>query len=797
MMKKYPRFIKKGFPRTSGRIDGLPLEGPVEVLRDRWGIPHIYAESPHDLFAAQGFVHAQDRLWQMESMRRFVSGRLSQAAGPRMLILDWASAAFGLPTMACAALKALSPDESSILQAYADGVNANLRVRGKDLPLEHRLMRISPAPWRAEDCLAFLALISFQMTAGQYFRKLAALVEGAHLSLQAWDDVFPSWVGETPAPDPFFEECAGLRFGRISPWALAFHGEKPGTAPGFMTGLMAPALSPAHSNNWVAANGPGGKPMLANDPHLGVGVPAPWYFSHLECPADARFPDGIHAAGASAAGCPGIIIGRNAHVAWGVTNVLLDSLDIMILRVDPHDPTRYRIRDEWRSLERTEERIPLPGGRERAVPVWRSVHGPAITEPEPGVEAVAVVKWYGTFPCEGITDMTFRGVHKALTAHSAKEVLEGGRHWSFVAMNLVAADDGGHIGWHPTGAAPRRQGYSGRLPADASGGADWAGFHPFEDFPHLFDPPEGFIATANQRIVSAADGTPFSHVWGPPFRVGRIRAVLSKIPSPTVEDFKRLQGDVHSMQADAIIPQLAAMSFHSPTAKEAAEALAVWNREVRADSAEAALWEMFLVELSTVLLEKAWGERLPLYFITRGGTSLEDVILSRTGSPLWDGLGGPQEAAEKALVRAVIALERRLGPRSRWSWGRLHRHVFHHPLGITPFLSRLLDPGSLPASGDCETVNVSWYMPAEGRFDVTSNPSMRMIAPLGDPDGMLVIAPLGQSGQAGHPHYEDMTPLWAAGEYVPLPMGRAAVEALAQERLTLIPGLRQQSPTSP
>ena len=288
--------------------------------------------------------------------------------------------------------------------------------------------------------------------------------------------------------------------------------------------------------------------------------------------------------------------------------------------------------------------------------MYRTDRGPVITAVEKGIEAVAVLKWCGTLPGGTLCDRSFGGLISSLRATSAAEVLEGGRSWLYVSQNLVAADDQGHIGWHATGAVPVRAGYSGRLPADASSGADWTGFVPFDSLPHVIDPPRGWLATANYRPEGFESGRPLSYSWCAPYRLRRIEDALSKLRAPRAEDFRRLQMDVHSLQADRILPLLLAHGFSDPKAVEAAAVLAEWDREVTAYSAGAALYEVFLVQLERELLEQRLGTDMVLYFNAKM-YGIEDEILERADSPLWNPMEGgdwlPIVKIEKALVRAM------------------------------------------------------------------------------------------------------------------------------------------------
>ena len=790
-MKKRSRFLarillRKAWPQTSGGISGLPLQGKAEVIRDKWGIPHIYAGSLHDLFAVQGFVHAQDRLWQMESLRRLSEGRLTEIAGEQALNIDCLTRMIGMPFMRKEMFAAATEEERELLGAYAEGVNAYLRQQGKKLPLEFSSMGFTPEPWTPLDTLSPVPYLAWSLLSAAYSERLLALARGRSLSLREWNDMFPVGPGAALPEDPYFESLGRLKLGALHPCTTAFHlGLPDGNVPPLGESLSAGAGPGAGSNNWIVARGFDGAPLLANDPHLGVALPPIWYFCHL-C-----IPGVLNAAGTSLPALPGIIIGRNEHVAWGLTNVMVDAVDALIMRVDPANPTRYRMGGDAKEMKKQEMVFRLPKGRSVALPFYQTDRGPVITTVEKGIEAVAVLKWAGTLSEGAIADRSFGGLCSLLRATSTADILEAGRTWKYVSMNLVAADDKGHIGWHATGAVPTRAGYSGRLPADGTAGADWNGFLPYESLPHMMDPARGWLATANYRPEGHEVGRPLSYSWCAPYRYDRIVDALQKMHAPRAEDFRRLQMDVHSLQADKILPRLLAHTFSHPRAVEAALILAEWDREVTAGSAAAALYEVFLIQLERELLEERLGSDMVLYFNAKM-YGIEDEILERPDSPLWnrggDGKSSSIVKIEKALVRAMEFCGDRMGRNHRaWKWGSIHRHAFRHPGATNRLMELLLNPRPFPAAGDENTLNVSWSVPARDSYDVTTIPSMRMVTSLGDPDSLQIVGPLGQSGQPGHPHYEDLNGLWQSGGLISIPLTRTAVDGIGRDRLALEP----------
>ena len=328
--------------------------------------------------------------------------------------------------------------------------------------------------------------------------------------------------------------------------------------PELVRAVLSSATPGGGSNNWVVAKGEDGHPMLANDPHLGVSLPSVWYLCHM------RVPGVLNVAGASLAGSPGVAIGRTDRVGWTVTNFMLDSVDVLTYHVDPDDPTRYFTKGGPLRMREEPVTIGLPKGKSVKLPLYRTNDGPVVTALDKGVNAAAVMRWYGTIPVQSVQDRSIRGVLGFMKAQSTEQLLEAAGNWKYVSMNFVAADVDGHIGWHVSGAAPVRTGYSGRLPADASSGEDWNGFLPFEAMPHLKDPEEGYIITANYRPPGYPDDATLSHIWCAPYRHQRITRAVQAMRHPGVEDFRALQMDVHSAQADRILRQYASCLSRIP-----------------------------------------------------------------------------------------------------------------------------------------------------------------------------------------------------------------------------------------
>lgn len=767
----------KGYPRYDGSIQGVPLQAPVHVYRDAYGVPAIFAGNAHDLLTAQGFVHAQDRLWQMETVRRITSGTLSQISGEDYLLFDYFVRMIGLPQLKKRAADALSVEERAYIDAYVEGVNAYIDLHAENLPLEFRTLDLQPEPWTAEDVFSHIIFYAWLLVTN-YSEEILALQTAGTIDADAWNLLFPSSPGARLPAETFFDWAKDLEIAPLHPAAT------------FMYEALAPSgHGGGGSNNWAVAESAAGAPILANDPHLLVTVPAPWYFCRLNAP-------GIDLAGASLAGFPGISIGHNGRVAWGLTNVQTDCVDLFVLKVDPRRPTHYYVGGQVLEMETETVEIPLPGGEVEKLPIYRTVFGPVITEVSEGAQAVAALKWYGTLPEGELLDTLSKAWLRLFGARNVEEALEAGRCIKTLGQNLLAADVQGHIGFHATGAVPQRKGYSGRLPADGSSGRmDWIGFKEYESLPSCVDPEEGWLATANHRTVPADTPAPPTYCWCPPYRYQRIAELLAGLDRPGPEDFQRMQMDCRSLQADRLVPKILSFSFSDPDALTAAQILARWDRTMTVDSAGAAVFHVFLSELMELLLEDDLGAHLYQYHLASSiSYSVEDVILDHLESPLWDRTDTPRretpsEILETALSRTVQRLNSLCGrDRDKWRWGKLHT-ITHHHSGATGWFSRFfLDRGPYSIGGDDSTVNATGFNRVNGDFQVVSYPSIRIIMPLHDLDAAVVIGPMGQSGQPGHRHYDDMNDLWKEGGFIPFPFSRELIEARAESMLILEPG---------
>ena len=762
----------------------LPLHDRVEVLTDRYGIPHIFAGDEHDLAMVFGYIQAEDRLWQMETIRRLASGRLSEIVGPSTVDVDHWVRLTGFPSIGKYVLARMDESVSEIFEAFVLGINSYIAETGNRLPLEFKASGASPEPWKLEDLAAPLAYFSWSQQTN-YTQELLAVAARENMSESLWRELFPPYSSGPYQHEPFFERYGNLKFGNFIKPSLA----------------LSPDLSEmiGGSNNWVVRDHPDGPVFLANDPHLGVSIPPVWYTAHLSCP-------GNNEAGMYVPGNPLIILGRNEQVAWGVTTAMIDSTDLIAFRVDPEHPTRYFLGDELVEMTTRTELITVRGEAQREVTVYETIHGPVITQVERGVEAVAVLKWYGTLPAGAFDDTSLAGFHQLGRSKTVHEAIQGAKKIAMMGLNYVIGDSSGNIGRYTSGRVPLRHGYRGYLPADGSGGEGaWDGFVPAEEMPTSVNPLENRIVTANHKIVD--DDYPYriSDTWCVSYRYDRINELLDDADKPSIALFQRMQADVYSKQAESIVPAILTYSYSDEKAVIAVGMLEGWDYKVTRESRAALIYEVFLVRFVEELTEGLLGRGISTYLFFMGylqcclellkKTETGDAVAHKNAPELLQGRS-LQSVCEKALAGTMDEIEAFCGDdRKAWVWGRFHRYYFRHAGATSRLTSWLLNRGPYPADGDHATVNVA--IPRHARrthdpdqYEIRHLPSMRFITSMAGTDDTYVVLPTGQSGRPGTSHYADMMPLYLKGKQARLPLSREGAEAVAVSKAVFRPGPR-------
>jgi len=750
----------RAFPQTSGLLAVAGLQEAVEVIRDRWGVPHLFARNTHDLYFAQGFVHAQDRLWQMEFNRRIAGGRLSEIFGAITLPTDRFLRTIGLRRAAEAEWAIQDAQSKAAAQAYADGVNAFISLYRGRLPVEFTLLRFRPEPWHPIDSVAYAKLMAWVLS-GNWESEILR----AHLVARFGPEGAPALIPPYPGDHPVIVPRTDLAAFRAAAVLRLLD--------------LAPARSGIGSNNWVAAGArtETGAPLLANDPHLEASMPSIWYEMHLQ-------GGGLNVVGATFPGTPGVIIGHNEHIAWGVTNAGPDVQDLYIEQFHPTDPTRYLYRNRWEKATVLEERIVVRGRRDpERLTVRITRHGPILNSVEEGLPSFLALRWTALTPGRILS-----AVGKLNRARNWREFREALRDWTVPAQNFVYADRQGNIGYQLPGRIPIRARGDGLLPVPGwTGEYEWTGEIPFERLPSWYNPSRGYIVTANNRIAPPGYRYLLGHEWDPGFRARRIETLLLEKPKHTVSGFQRIQMDVVSLPGQAMVRALASVRVSEDPAAWMLAELRRWDGVLAADSRPAAVYEVVRVTLPRLLFADVLGPDLFKRYRDRSDawTLAMTRLLNDPASPWW-GSRGRDAVVAQALAEAYEVLRERLGTdRDSWTWGKLHVMRFEHPIGRVPVLGRILNATAPATGGDLYTVNNAGFNATTFRQVVVA--SYRQIIDLADFDRSVSIHTTGQSGLPFHRHYKDFVPLWATGRHHPLLFSRPRIEAEAEGTLTLSP----------
>jgi penicillin amidase len=765
--------VARAQPTLDGTVRVPGLTAPVSVVRDASGIPHITARTAHDLYLAQGYVHAQDRLWEMDVFRRAGSGRLAELFGAPGVALDRALRILGLNRIAAASLAATPPDARAALDAYAAGVNAFIAGHRDALPLEYLILGATPAPWTAEDSLAFGAYQAFnQNNAGMVSELLTADLQ-AHTTPATLAQLMPLY----PAGEPLIIQTSARPAGVANRPAFL-------SLPGLALG--GPGTG---TNHWVVAGArtTTGRPLLADDPHLGVSNPSPWYINHL------RTADGaIDVAGTSFPGAPGIVIGHNQDIAWGITNLPADVEDLYTETLDPAaHPGQYLDAGTWRPLTLLTETIHVKDAPDVQVPITRTAHGVLINPLYPDLAQPTTVQWTADRALR-----TFTAVLHLQTAHDWATFRAALAEFDAPGQNFVFADTRGNIGYQATGLVPIRKQGNGSVPVDgASGAYGWTGFIPFDQMPSAYNPPQGYLVTANNRIVGDSYPYLLTTLWTPGYRAARITQLLAATPKVSPDDSRRIQTDIASAYAAGIGKYFAALPTGDPQVQPLVQRFAGWDGTLSAGSTTAAVYEVAYTHLLSTTATNLLGGALSKQYLDKAGDEAAIFIaaaLAQPTAPWWDDPTTPAHEDRDAVLlgslrAAATDLTAAFGADpAGWQWGKLHQIGFPHQLGGVPPLDKVFNLGPYPASGDNTTVNAAYFQ-GTASYTQLAHPSTRQVTDVGNWDAMTVIIAPGQSGQPFARHWGDLTADWLAGRARPLPFSPAAVQAAAVDTLTLQP----------
>jgi penicillin G amidase len=756
---------REALPPYEGELAVPGLERPVEVLRDRWGIPYLSADSLEDLWFAQGFVQASERLFQIELALRAANGRLAGWFGEVSIPADRFARTVGFHRIGALEIGRWSEASVTMLRRFVDGARAWVAAMPAP-PLEHRLLAVEPdLPEGLEPWAAVFAYIAWGLS-GNWDRELLRLRLSERPGADADALLPPARPGSaelTAATTAGLDALAGDLLDRL------------------------PRPSAQGSNNWVVAGSrtASGAPLLANDPHLLVQQPAAWFETHLRAPS-------YEARGVAFPFAPGILIGTTGHHAWGLTNVSGDVQDLYVERLDD-DGTAAEFDGGWEPLLVHAESIEVRGADPFTFDVRETRHGPILDTAAVGVAGTEFEPVDGTFALrwtavDGVVEpWTFVEMARAGSFEEFRSAVHG---FGCPGQNIGYADADGTIGYQCTGRYPVRRGGDGSAPVPGwTSEHEWDGWVPFDELPWSVDPEGGVIATANHRVSDEA----YPHLLGldfhPPFRANRIADVLRETEALSIEHSVALQVDTVSLPARRLLPRLREAETTSDAGRWALDLLRDWDGDLAAGSAAAAVYETWLGEIAARVLRRDEDpETFARYFAWREPfvCAALPAMLERDEPP--PGGGTWAELLGAALEDALAGLEARLGPeRDTWRWGAIHHARFAHPMARLPSVGELFVAADHELGGDEQTV-LQAGVDARLGFDAVVVPSWRFVTDLGDPDASVAVLTTGQSGSPASPHWNDQAGLWASGGVRSAPFTRPAVEAVADRSVRLSPG---------
>ncbi len=770
------RLLAKGLPQVNGRIHLPNVQHPVEILRDKYGVPHIYAQNNHDLFFAQGYVHAQDRLFQMDINRRIGAGTLSELIGSLALKSDRFARIMGWPRVISAQIEGGDEEAWHIAHAFTAGVNAFIQ-QGK-VPIEYTLLATKPALWQLEDSAAWGTVLAWGLAANWESEIMRGLLlneigaqKTADLTLTLQDETHDKF-GDDAVPIDFAQKMMETYHEVMSSLPI---GQIPtGTGIG--------------SNNWVVhgQHTSTGRPFLANDPHLPPMFPSIWYENHL-------VSDEFNVTGYATPGVPGVLIGHNERVAWGITNAFSDVQDIFVERFHPDDDSLLEVEGGWEKIEVVEEVIHVRGRRKPVVEQVRySQHGPIISDLLADEERPLSFAWAAFENNNHLQAML--DMNRATNWDTFKA---GADKWGFPCQNIVYADVDNNIGYIMRGKVPIRAKGDGMTPVPGWNGHDWVGWIPQDELPAYLNPEAGFIATANNRVVGAGYPHLLTNEWLAPYRARRITELLQAAFPISLQGNMEIHQDTVSLLMMRFMVAIRP-SFDQLPPHPILKALQTWDGDMRADSVSATVAYGWLFHLTQLAFAQAVGTKLAATLLGegpiknfsanpyhKGGFELLLRWLER-GAPPW--VGEIRPLLTPAYEKTITILQKEYGSTpQKWAWGKIRPLHIQSPLAVIPGLGKLWKPVTVPGRGDGFTINQMESPPSFPPEAINMVASGRMILDVGGWDNSVSSFPAGQSGHIASPHYQDGIAEWDGGTYHPMYFSRVAVETAVADRLLLHP----------
>ncbi len=791
----YYAFMHRPLPKVKGKLHLQGLHEPVEILTDRYGVPHIYAHNEDDLYFAQGYTHAQERLWQMEVNRRVGSGRLSEIFGSIAVETDRFCRRLGMHRSSLEEAKRLSAHDSRVLNAYSLGVNTFITNNTHRLPVEFSLLGFKPAPWQPADTIQWSKMMGWNL-GGNWETELVRARIIAKVGPERAALLEAGYDAQHPLIVPSGVAYQGVNLGLLEQY------EQLRTISGF--GML------GGSNNWVVDGTmtATGKPILCNDPHLGQAAPSIWYECHLVA-------GDIDVVGASFPGAPGIVIGHNKHIAWGVTNAVSDVQDLYIEKFNPHNPHQYEFQGQWENATVVREEIRVKGQKEPLLEeVLITRHGPILTShPIEGAKQNGTqetqglplaLRWVGLEQCTIISS-----IQKINRATNWQEFRDALREWDVPPQNMVYADTEGNIGYVMAGAIPVRARGQALVPSPGwTGEYEWTGLIPFDELPQSYNPEQHFFATANNRVIDDTYPYYITNEWLNGYRAQRISTLLTSKERLTVSDMAAIQADQYSLPAVEIVPHMLTLQPRTPLEVSAQEVLRSWDFVLAPKSAAAAIYTTFARRLEFLVLSAVLGDDDTLLqtFLGLGANILAPVNgyasrskpliirMLNTRDDTWfaqsvitNGPASWTDALSRAFSATIEELRETLGEDSAaWQYGAIHTMMYNHTLSSVKLFAPLLNRGPFPVGGDIDTVNMGASLPNNPKTVITV-PSYRQIVTLADMSASRSGHAPGQSGHPASKHYDDFIQMWLHVEHHPMLVKHEDIEANTQGILHMMP----------
>lgn len=770
------------------------LAAPAQIVVDRWGVPHVYAASSDDLFFVQGFNAARDRLFQIDLWRRRGLGRLATVFGLDAVEQDRAARLFLYRGDMAREWRSYGPDAERIATRFVAGINAYIDLVGRDparLPMEFARLGYLPEKWAPEDVVRIRSHGLTRNLSSEVSRALVACrsnlkADEVRVRLSPrWETQLPAGLDPCLPPQLLRPYVLGTQAVTVAGRGGARSQTDDDTAATRLA--IAPTLPTGMemlegSNAWVVApaRSSTGRPILASDPHRSYAAPSLRYIVHLSAP-------GLDVIGGGEPALPGVSIGHNGSIAFGLTIFSADQEDLYVYELNPARPDEYRYRGRWEKLKTVRETVPVRGGEPANVELQFTRHGPVLYVDRAQQRLYALrTAWTepGTAPYFGSI-----GYMKSRNFADFKRVMA---NWGAPTENQLYADAAGNIGWVAGGLMPVRPNWDGLLPVPGDGRHEWSGFWTGEQLPSSYNPATGWLVSANE--MNLPDGYPvrerkLGFEWATNSRAHRIAESLQALPKISLEDSMRLQNDLLSIFARRLQAVLRGVTLTDPRAASAAKLLLAWDAVERGDSAATALHELWWSRHLGPAVKDALMPGPVAAMVRTADAELLLQTLEQPGPALGDGpVARRDRLLETSLAAAWAELEKLAGPDpASWRWERLHSVLFAHPLAnaLDDATRARLNVGPFPKQGGSDTVNVSAYDPASLRQ--TGGPSFRVVIDVGQWDNSRAINTPGQSGDPASPHYRDLAPLWLKGEYVPLLYSRPKVDAAAERRIELLP----------